>query len=252
VESVFGPDEREHALPDASIHHGPWQPGTLLAKLDPELSESLLNLGSVRTIRTGDVLTRQGDRCGDIYLLVHARAGTSASVKVTCLLPNGSESLLSIRMVGDIIGEGAALRDDRTRSATVTACCEIRIRTVERSRFLTFMDSNPRAWRALCALLGDRLEGANRQRLDFGAYDVRVRLARVILSLVENHGVHTELGTELGVELSQQELGKMIGAKPDAVNAALRKLKVDGLISARYRGVRVANLARLRQVADAA
>jgi CRP/FNR family transcriptional regulator, cyclic AMP receptor protein len=236
-------------LSDAQ-HPSGWLPGTFLSRLDPVASGELLDLGTPRVVPSGGMLTRQGDQNADVFLLKSGTSRTAACVKVTCLVPNGSETLLAIRMAGDVVGEGAALRHSRTRSATVTACTEVVVHAVEQRRFLNYLDKRPEAWRALCTLISDRLDWANRRRLDFGAYDVRVRLVRVMLELVLSHGVRTQLGVELGVQVSQEELGKLIGAKPDAVSGAMRKLKAEGLISSRYRGVRIPDLEALRRVAE--
>ncbi|MBY8848681.1 Crp/Fnr family transcriptional regulator [Saccharothrix sp. MB29] len=230
-------------------HPSEWLPGTFLARLDRAAREELLALGGSRFVHNGEALTRQGDRGAEVFLLKAASSGATACAKVTRLVPDGSESLLGIRVAGDVVGEGAALREDRTRSATVTACSDIVVHAVEPQRFLGYLGRRPDAWQALCALITDRLDWANRRRLDFAAYDVRVRLARVVLELVERHGVPGPRGVELGIEMSQQELGKLIGAKPDAVGAALRRLRVEGLITVRYRGLLVQDLDRLRRVA---
>jgi CRP/FNR family transcriptional regulator, cyclic AMP receptor protein len=99
-------------------------------------------------------------------------------------------------------------------------------------------------------MLTDRLDYANRRRLDFGGYEVRVRLVRVMLELVDVHGVLTNHGVELGVRISHEELGKLVGAKRDAVSLAMRRLRAEGLITQQVRSVRIADLNALRRVAD--
>jgi CRP/FNR family transcriptional regulator, cyclic AMP receptor protein len=226
-----------------------WLPGTFLARLDSALSGELLGLGSTRLVQAGEQLTCQGAPGADVYLLKAGKSGT-ACMKVTAVVQSGFETLLAIRMAGDVIGEGAALRDDGTRSATVTACTDVVVQAVGQQQFLRYLDRRPAAWRALCTMLSDRLDWSNRRRLDFSAYPVRVRLVRIILELVQAHGVHTELGVELGVQVSQEELGKLIGAKVDAVGRAMSELRAEGLISCRYRCMRIHDLAALRRVAD--
>jgi CRP-like cAMP-binding protein len=227
-----------------------WLPGTFLARLDSDLSGELLGLGSTRLVRAGERLTNQGDPGDDVYLLLKSGQSGTACMKVTAVVQSGSETLLAIRMAGDIIGEGAALRDDGTRSATVTACTDVVVQAVDQQQFLRYLDRRPAAWRALCTMLSDRLDWSNQRRLDFSAYPVRVRLVRIILELIQAHGVHTELGVELGVQVSQEELGKLIGAKVDAVNSAMGVLRAEGLISRLYRGMRIHDLDALRLVAE--
>ncbi|WP_157619995.1 Crp/Fnr family transcriptional regulator [Saccharothrix sp. NRRL B-16348] len=214
------------------------------------MRSGLLSLGRQRVIRTNEHLTRQGDREMGVFLLKSAVSGSAVCAKVTRVAQNGSEALIGVRVAGDVIGEGAALRQDLIRSATVTACTDLLVQVIERRQFLAYLDRNPEAWHALCALITDRLDWANRRRADFAAYDVKVRLVRVLLELAETHGVPGPLGVDLGVAVSQEELGRLIGAKPDAVGVALKALKAKGLVTARYRGVRIRDLESLRRTAD--
>ncbi len=239
-------------LSDPFVPPGGWLPGTFLSRLGPDESRQLLDLGTRREFRSGEPLIRQGEVGGDVFLLRGCRTGSRACVKVTCVVPNGSETLLAIRMAGDVVGEGAALHEDGRRAATMTACTDIVVQTIGQQRFLSYLDSRPKAWRVLSRLLSDRLEWANRRRLDFGGYPVDVRLVRVVLELVDAYGVpaRLDLGVELGIELSQTELARLIGAKPDTVQRAMSRLKGQGLIRSRTRGVLVPDVAALRRVAE--
>ncbi|WP_051771396.1 Crp/Fnr family transcriptional regulator [Saccharothrix sp. NRRL B-16314] len=201
-------------------------------------------------MRANEHLTRQGDHETDVFLLRSATSGGTVCAKVTRLAQNGSEALLGVRVTGDVIGEGAALGQAPTRSATVTACADLLVQAVERRQFLAYLDRNPQAWHALCALIFDRLDWANRRRADFASYHVENRLVRVLVDLAGSHGVPGPLGIDLGVDVSQEELGRLIGAKPDAVGVALKALKSKGLVTARYRGVRIRDLEALRHLAD--
>jgi CRP-like cAMP-binding protein len=189
-------------------------------------------------------------RDADVFLLCVAGAKGSACVKVSGVMANGSETLLAIRMAGDVVGEGALFRADCTSAATVTACTDIKVQSIAKSTFQGFLRAHPLAQFELCALITERFDFANRRRLDFAAYDVKVRLARIILELLDAHGVSDGVGVRLGVELSQEELGKLIGAKPDSARDATRRLRAEGLIQVRYRGVSVPNVAALRAAAE--
>jgi CRP/FNR family transcriptional regulator, cyclic AMP receptor protein len=229
---------------------GPWLPGTYLARLDPEAREALLQLGTSRAVPAGTQLIRQGARGSDLYLLRVAGAMGAACVKVSAVLANGSETLLAIRMAGDLVGEGAMFRADSSRAATVTACTTIRVQSISRVAFQEFLTLYPQAQFALCARINERLDFANRRRLDFAAYKTKVRLARIILELLETHGEPGGAGVKLEVDLSQEELGNLIGAKPDSARAAMRLLSAEGLVQQRYRGVSVPNVAALRAAAE--
>jgi len=69
------------------------------------------------------------------------------------------------------------------------------------------------------------------QRMADLAYEsVEGRLAHVLLSLGQRHGIHEGNSIRISLPLSQQDLAEMIGASRQAVNLELRKLAAQGLI----------------------
>lgn len=225
-------------------------PGSFLARVDPTTAADLLDMGQPRDFGPGDDLTHQGDPQTEVFLLQSARVEVTACVKVTLRARNGSETLLAIRATGDLVGECAALRDERTRAATVTACAHTVAHVIDNKRFAAYLDGHPAVWRPLAERLVNQLDWANRRQLDFAGYDARVRLARVILELADLYGDATELGVNLGIRISQEEWGRLIGARPDTARAALRQLRGSGVVSMWYRGLRITDVDGLRDQAD--
>ena len=171
-------------------------------------------------------------------------------MKVAATTSNGSDTLFGIRISGDVVGELAALRDGN-RTATITTCTATITHAIPHAAFVGFLNRHVDAWEALCRMIADRLDWANRRRLDFGGYDVPTRLARVLLELVEQHGFAIPGGGhDLGVRLSQHELGTLIGAKEDAIGLAMRQLRTKHLVKSNYRKVMINNLGGLREFAD--
>jgi CRP/FNR family cyclic AMP-dependent transcriptional regulator len=177
--------------PPSGVPGSPWPTGTLLARLPDDARQDLLSLGLPRIHPPGAALLRQGEQRTDVFLLRPGGGRVSACVKVTAALDNGTESLLE---------------------------------------FMAFLERHPRAWEALCRMIAQRLDWANRRRLDYAGYGVGTRLARVLVELVDLRGRRTEHGHDLGVSLNQKELGMLIGARKDAVSKAMRDLETRGLV----------------------
>ncbi|WP_046472195.1 Crp/Fnr family transcriptional regulator [Allosalinactinospora lopnorensis] len=226
-----------------------WPPSTFVALLNDDTRRSLFSLASAREYPADTTLLHQGAGGDLIYILRSAHSEFSACVKVTARLSNGRESLLGIRVSGDIIGELALLRG-RDRMATVTTCARTLVHALPGWEFLRFLDQHSDAWKAVGSIIGDRLEWADHRRLDFAGYDVPVRLARVVVDLADRHGIETPDGIDLGVRLSHVELGRIIGSKEDAVGQAVRKLRNSGYITSRYRNLVITNLESLRAFAE--
>src|SRR5438270_3631071 len=98
-----------------------WPMGTFMARLTDKARKDLLMLKRPQRFLPETVLLTQGESSQQVYLLRSATLGTSACVKVSARLANGTEALLGIRVSGDVVGELAGLRGS-SRNATVTTC----------------------------------------------------------------------------------------------------------------------------------
>lgn len=228
---------RSHGEP-----HG-WPTGTLLARLTEEDRRTLLGFGTHRSYPCGHMLIRQGDDPGAVYLLL------DALVTVTARVENGIETLVAIRVSGDIVGEMAVI-DSSTRFASIFTCRRSLISRVAGPVFMNYLHRHPAAAVVLNRILSERLRQANRRRLDFTGYDVEVRLARVLLELARLHGRQSPEGVDIGVRLSQAEFGALIGAKEGSVQRALRRLTALDLVRTGHRRVLILNHEALTAFAD--
>ncbi|UWZ59291.1 Crp/Fnr family transcriptional regulator [Dactylosporangium aurantiacum] len=220
-----------------------WAPGTYLHRLAPAARDSLRGMTPRRRAEPGDVLISQGARERHVILL---HAGIT---KVTVLTSEGVESLLAIRVGGDLIGEMSAL-NDLPRSATATACTPMTYSVIGRGQLQAFLEQQPSAALALAGMVADRLRWANQFRVDFTAYSAKVRVARVLVKIALAYGRRTPTGLEIGFELTQSELASLCGAAEVTVQKSLRDLRRAGLIVTGYRTVTVVELDGLQQAAE--
>ncbi|MEV0586875.1 Crp/Fnr family transcriptional regulator [Nonomuraea sp. NPDC050310] len=211
-----------------------WPAGTFMSRLGESAREDLLSLGSPRSFEPGDTLIHQGDRLRDEVYLLRSRTGSTACVKVWAYLENGAEALLGIRVSGDVVGELAALRGT-PRVATVAACSPVLATVISAEAFRAYLTRWPEAWNAVLRMVADQLDWANNRRLDTAGYGVPARLARALGELAERYGQERPQGRDTGVDLTQLELGRLIGAGEDAVGKAVQELKKAGLVRSGYR-----------------
>ncbi|MFF7181198.1 cyclic nucleotide-binding domain-containing protein [Streptomyces sp. NPDC008121] len=219
-----------------------WPTGSFLGALPEAVRADLLNIGTRCRYVPEEILMHEGERSRHVVLL------RSGFVKVTARLANGHEALLAIRVGGDIVGEMAAM-DDAPRSATVTACGDIAASIVRESDLRLFLDTRPQAALAIAGIVTQRLRWANRRRVEFGGFPVKVRLARVLAELAASYGHRVPRGLVIGVDLTQPELAALTGSAEVTIHKALAELRRDDLITTGYRRTTVLDLDRLRRVA---
>jgi CRP-like cAMP-binding protein len=216
-----------------------------MSRLEAQVADELLNLAAGKLYEPGAVLIQQGAVSSHVYLLEPAPRGTSACVKITATSENGIETLLGIRAAGDVVGEIGVL-GQRRRNATVTTCSPLIGHSIPGDAFMSFLARRPQAWHAVSLMIADRLDWANHRRIDLAGYDVTVQIARVIVHILELYGYSSSNTGELGVRLSQPELGSLVGASKEAAAKAVRRLRETGLIETGYRTIIVRDVAGLR------
>jgi len=219
-----------------------------MSRLEAQAADELLELAAGKLYEPGTVLIRQGAVSSHVYLLESAPRGTSACVKITATSENGIETLLGIRAAGDVVGEIGVL-GQRDRSATVTTCSPLIGHPIPADAFMSFLARRPHAWHAVSLMIADRLDWANHRRIDLAGYDVTVQIARVIIHIMDLYGYCSSNTGELGVRLSQPELGSLVGASKEAAAKAVKRLREMGLIETGYRTITVRDVARLRAAA---
>jgi len=215
-----------------------WPRGSLLARLAEPTVRGLFRLGADQRLPAGGVLIREGATESHVVVIRHGVAKVSAG-----------QSLISIRTAGDLVGEMAAL-DGAPRCATITMCGPGSVVMIPSDKFTSFLNRHPDAAVALAAMVGERLRSSNRRQTTFTVYPIRVRVARIIAELAEQHGQPLGHGAlEIGVRLTQPELAALCGAAEGSVHKALREMRDARLLTTRYGRITVWDLRRLRDTA---
>ena len=198
--------------------HNEWPPGSLLSRLDDSTRQALLTAGTCRRVGSSTVLMRQGENGNHVILL------RRSLVKVTVPTADGREALLDIRVSGDLVGEIGAL-NDRPRSASGSSRRggNATFNVIPRAELRALLAQYPEVAIHLAGVVAERLCWANRRRLDFTAYPVKIRLARALAELAATYGRATSQGLEIDVELTQPEAATLVGASEISVQRASGK-----------------------------
>jgi CRP/FNR family cyclic AMP-dependent transcriptional regulator len=192
-----------------------------------------------RQYAPGQRILREGGLDMHVVLIL------SGFVKATTAV-EGFETLLGIRLPGEVIGEIGALVGE-PRTATVTACGKVSAGVVGRTEFEAFLRRRPDAATLVTATVARQLRWANRRRTDFAAFPAHIRLARLLVEIADVCGrPGPGDSVEIGVPLSQPELATMIAIAQATVQKALHELRELGLIATGYRRMVIVDPVQLR------
>jgi CRP/FNR family transcriptional regulator, cyclic AMP receptor protein len=224
---------------------GGWAPATFLGSLPDSVAAELVAESVHKRYDTGRILIREGGTDTHVALLLSGFVKVSTAVE-------GYETLLGIRLPGEVVGEIGALTGE-PRNATVTACGRVTAGLLTQARFEAFLSRRPDAHRLVAAAVARQLRWANRRRSDFAAFPAHVRLARLLSEISEVCGRERADGTvEIVVPLTQPELAAMIAIGQATIQKAVRDLRDAGLIETGYRRLVVSDPERLAKLAETA
>lgn len=217
-----------------------WPPTGLLGRVDPGERRILLALGHGVAYPAGQITIHESDTSDFVLLLL------GGTVKVTAHARDGRDTLLAVRMAGDLVGELAGI-DQQPRTASVTACGRVIARYILRSELLDCTKNHPAIGLAVSASVVAKLRTATGRIVDFTGCDVRVRLARILRHLALTYSRPGQRRVEL--PLSQPEMATLVGAAGSSIQKALRSLRAAGAISTGYRRVAILDLDLLARIA---
>jgi CRP-like cAMP-binding protein len=220
--------------------------GAFLDRLGPADRAVVLSAGRPRRYRAGETIFVAGDPGTFVVLITEGRA------KVTAPSPTGSETVLSLRGPGDLLGELTAIDDEPTpRVATVVAVDAVVCRVVRVEEFRAILAGHAAIALELLRMVASRLRTSDRRLVEFGAYDITRRVALLLADMVASEGRPPPGGTGVMVPggLSQDDLAGLVGGSRESVARALGALRSLGLVSTGRRRVVVLDVDRLRDYA---
>ena len=194
------------------------------AAFPPPQRDALAARLTERGCEDGETVFLRGDDSTSLMIVVSGR------VALRLTSPQGREILLAILEPGEIFGE-MSLLDGRGRSADAAAFGPCRLLSLDRRDMLPVLRDSPEACIRLLELLSDRLRRTSEQLEGVALLTLPPRLARLLLTLSETRGARTDRGEMiLPPDLSQRDLGQLIGSSREKVNLQLGRWAAEGLL----------------------
>ncbi len=116
----------------------------------------------------------------------------------------------------------------------VVAVSPVRLRTIKQRDFETLMDRYPIIARQLLRLLSLRFSAMYYLDIDRSALTLKERLLKTLYMLSFSHGKRINDGQDIVIEMSQEELSKLLVASRQNLNKALKELEREGLLKVSY------------------
>ncbi len=189
---------------------------------EAELSE-LLQVTRTRALKARQELFHKGDEGSEVYLVVRGK------LKALTTSDEGDDVVFSILGPGELFGEIAFLGSPE-RTATVSALTECELLGIDRRDFLAYLKSRPEASIKLLSVLANRLKRVSELVEDTLFLNLPVRLAKKLVHYASIYGTEKDGVVRIGLRLSQEEWGDLVGATRESINKQMRAWTEEGII----------------------
>jgi CRP-like cAMP-binding protein len=178
--------------------------------------------GVARRFPHGEVITRQGEDEHSLFLV------SEGVVRLASVSLTGREVVVGLLGRGEVFGESALLGGPspvEARAVGPTAVVALPISAIR-----TLVERQPGTAEELLRLVAGRLHRTRAALEEALAGDLSSRLVGRLRELAVDHGVRGPGGVRLTVPVTQEELGRMVGASREAVNRTVSTLSARGLV----------------------
>lgn len=168
----------------------------------------------------------------------------SGTIEISHYSPSGRKLVANVESSHSLVGEVGAL-DGGIRTATATCLTDCELYSVSRAQLIGRIEADPQVALGLIQLLCSRVRWISTEFGDQVLLKVDARLAKRLLFLA-----YMLARGDDWITISQTELAEFLGTTRESVNKTMTAWKAQKLIDVRRGGVRIADLARLKDLAS--
>ncbi|MGE4080448.1 MAG: Crp/Fnr family transcriptional regulator, partial [Reyranella sp.] len=212
-----------------------------LGALTADETRELFKDARVRHVKTNEVVFRKNDPGDSLYGVVRGR------ILIVAESPEGKELILNKHDAGELFGE-IALLDGAGRSATAIAYEASELLYLGRDRFLAFLKLRPETMIRIIDLLCARLRRATILVEDSAFLDVAARLAKLVLTLLDDRAAHADSRSAATLRIAQKDLALMLGVSREFVTKLLAMWRDAGIVEPGRRRLTVLDISALERV----
>lgn len=202
----------------------------IFASLDEEDTRAVASRLASMSFAAGESVFSRHDPVTGLFIVASGR------LRISISSAEGREIAFRVAGPGETIGEIAAL-DGGARSADATAIEAARAFVLMRRDLDLLLEQRPALARCVIGFLCRRLRDTSDQLESLALLNIEQRLARFLLTLEKHGGKRVGRRGEIDLDVSQTDLGFLLGASRPKVNVALGALEAEGLIARRGRRI---------------
>lgn len=213
-----------------------------LEQLPRNIREIVLGHMKTLSLVDGENIYAQNDESLCLYQIV------SGKVRVCNYSAEGREIVYAILLPGDCFGE-MGLIDGGTRHSHIFAYGDVKLRILHKEDFLRLYNTHIEIPQSINLMLSKRLRLTFNTTEDYSLLTLRDRLARYLIRLAKTR--QRSGGKIISiVDITQEDLGKMLGASRQSVGKELKYFESKGALTINYGEIHILDIDNFSQEYD--
>lgn len=213
----------------------------LFQGVSPEKIKSLLSKSIIRKFKPGEMVIGEEDPIRSFYVVI------SGQLKLYRSSAEGKEQTLQLLSPGDPFGLCTAFATD-SFPANAMAIVESSVLLIPGTVMEETARQEPAILFNIIQILSQRLKDSMELIESLALKEIPGRLASFLCQLLPDESTDEKASVKLTI--SQRELAKILGATPEALSRALRKMANDGVLSTAGRVITILDRNALAQLAE--
>lgn len=207
--------------------------------IESSLLDQLVPYMHQKTYRKGELIFLEGDQGNEIYFI------GSGSVSIYSF-DKSKKVILAFLREGEYFGEMALMKPGVVRSATAECLMTTRLYILRRHDFQLLIENDRNIAFRLLDYTMERLRRANQQIYDLTFLNVRSRIIKKLLYMMESYTTEPCDDYIIPVKITHQQMAEMVGAVRETVSKVLQELQDEGLIQIQDKRIHLLNLQLLK------
>jgi CRP-like cAMP-binding protein len=211
-----------------------------LACLPKIIQDEISNCMTERTLSDGEALFHIGDESNDLYEIV------TGKIKCNMYSYDGKEVVISTLLSGETFGEQGLL-DGLPRATNTYSVSTSQVKVLNKKHFSQLREKYPEINAKLLVMFSHRMRMAFEINTDNLTLPLRQRLLRCLYRITVSISATPTVDDTLSVEISHDELARMVGASRQNISKELKQMERDNLLTIQYGKIIINSLQKLEK-----
>ena len=196
---------------------------SLFTSLSDNDLNKVVNLITKKSFEKGDIIFSEGELFDKLFII------NNGSIKVYTSTKDGKEQILYILKEGEFLGDLNLLKNDifkfNAMALESTNMC-----IIHKDDFDILIKTNPEISIKILEYAHDRIASLENLVQTLTTKDVEVRLASLLINLSSTFGIKTDIGIEITLPLTREDMANFIGVTRETVSRKLSYFQSQNII----------------------